>query len=56
MPLKKKRLLIKDKEGESILKNIKDNMFVIALELKGEYGILRGVIKLYKGFRNKRRE
>jgi len=31
----KEEILIKDKEGESILKSIKDNMFVIALELKG---------------------
>lgn len=31
----KEELLIKEKEGESILKNIKDNMFVIALDLKG---------------------
>jgi len=32
----KEELLIKEKEGESILKNIKDNMFVIALDLKGK--------------------
>jgi len=32
----KEEILIKEKEGESILKSIKDNMFVIALELKGE--------------------
>ena len=31
----KEELLIKEKEGEAILKNIKDNMFLIALELKG---------------------
>ncbi|MBU3174151.1 23S rRNA (pseudouridine(1915)-N(3))-methyltransferase RlmH [Clostridium estertheticum] len=31
----KEETLIKVKEGEAILKNIKDNMFVIALELKG---------------------
>jgi len=31
----KEELLIKEKEGEAILKNIKDNMFVIALDLKG---------------------
>jgi 23S rRNA (pseudouridine1915-N3)-methyltransferase len=31
----KEELLIKGKEGEAILKNIKDNMFVIALDLKG---------------------
>jgi 23S rRNA (pseudouridine1915-N3)-methyltransferase len=31
----KEELLIKEKEGETILKNIKDNMFVIALDLKG---------------------
>jgi 23S rRNA (pseudouridine1915-N3)-methyltransferase len=31
----KEELLIKEKEGEAILKSIKDNMFVIALELKG---------------------
>lgn len=30
----KEELLIKEKEGEAILKSIKDNMFVIALELK----------------------
>ncbi|MFT5872545.1 MAG: 23S rRNA (pseudouridine1915-N3)-methyltransferase [Clostridium sp.] len=32
---KKEEILIKEKEGEAILKNIKDNMFAIALELKG---------------------
>lgn len=32
----KEELQIKEKEGEAILKNIKDNMFVIALDLKGE--------------------
>jgi 23S rRNA (pseudouridine1915-N3)-methyltransferase len=31
----KEELMIKEKEGEAILKSIKDNMFVIALELKG---------------------
>jgi 23S rRNA (pseudouridine1915-N3)-methyltransferase len=31
----KEEILIKEKEGETILKNIKDNMFAIALELKG---------------------
>ncbi|MBZ9637266.1 23S rRNA (pseudouridine(1915)-N(3))-methyltransferase RlmH [Clostridium sp. FP1] len=31
----KQEILIKEKEGEAILKSIKDNMFVIALELKG---------------------
>ena len=31
----KEELIIKEKEGEAILKSIKDNMFVIALELKG---------------------
>ena len=31
----KEEILIKAKEGDSILKNLKDNMFVIALELKG---------------------
>ncbi|MBU3129073.1 23S rRNA (pseudouridine(1915)-N(3))-methyltransferase RlmH [Clostridium tagluense] len=31
----KQEVLIKEKEGEAILKSIKDNMFVIALELKG---------------------
>ena len=31
----KEELLIKEKEGEAILKNIKDNMLVIALDLKG---------------------
>lgn len=32
----KEELSIKEKEGELILKNIKENMFVIALDLKGE--------------------
>jgi len=32
----KEEILIKEKEGEVILKSIKDNMFVIALELKGD--------------------
>lgn len=32
----KEEIIIKDKEGEAILKSIKDNMFVIALELKGD--------------------
>jgi 23S rRNA (pseudouridine1915-N3)-methyltransferase len=32
----KEEILIKEKEGEAILKNIKDNMFAIALELKGD--------------------
>ena len=31
----KQEILIKEKEGEAILRSIKDNMFVIALELKG---------------------
>lgn len=31
----KEELQIKDKEGDSILKHIKDTMFVIALDLKG---------------------
>ncbi|MBU3158900.1 23S rRNA (pseudouridine(1915)-N(3))-methyltransferase RlmH [Clostridium frigoris] len=31
----KEEILIKVKEGDAILKNIKDSMFVIALELKG---------------------
>lgn len=31
----KEEVLIKVKEGDAILKNIKDSMFVIALELKG---------------------
>ena len=52
----KEEIIIKEKEGEAILKSIKDNMFVVALELKGRYAILCAVIKLYKGFRNKRRE
>ena len=30
----KEEILIKEKEGEAILKNIKDSMFAIALELK----------------------
>lgn len=32
----KDMLSIKEKEGNSILKNIKDSMFVIALDLKGQ--------------------
>jgi 23S rRNA (pseudouridine1915-N3)-methyltransferase len=32
----KEELQIKSKEGEAILKNIKDNSFVIALDLKGK--------------------
>lgn len=32
----KEEIIIKGKEGEAILKSIKDNMFVIALELKGD--------------------
>ena len=32
----KEEMIIKDKEGEAILKNIKDNMFVVALDLKGK--------------------
>ena len=32
----KEELQIKQKEGESILKNIKDNTFLIALDLKGK--------------------
>ena len=32
----KEEVIIKEKEGEAILKSIKDNMFVIALELKGD--------------------
>ncbi|HEY8891691.1 MAG TPA: 23S rRNA (pseudouridine(1915)-N(3))-methyltransferase RlmH [Clostridium sp.] len=32
----KEEILIKQKEGESILRSIKENMFVIALELKGD--------------------
>ena len=31
----KEEIIIKEKEGEAIVKSIKDNMFVIALELKG---------------------
>ncbi|MGH4140558.1 23S rRNA (pseudouridine(1915)-N(3))-methyltransferase RlmH [Clostridium sp.] len=31
----KEEIIIKEKEGEAILKNIKDSMFAIALELKG---------------------
>jgi len=31
----KEEIMIKEKEGEAILKSIKDNMFAIALELKG---------------------
>ena len=32
----KKELAIKEKEGDLILKHIKDNMYVVALDLKGE--------------------
>jgi 23S rRNA (pseudouridine1915-N3)-methyltransferase len=32
----KEEIMIKEKEGEYILRSIKDNMFVIALELKGD--------------------
>lgn len=32
----KEEIQIKKKEGDNILKNIKDNMYVIALELKGK--------------------
>ncbi|CAM2871025.1 23S rRNA (pseudouridine(1915)-N(3))-methyltransferase RlmH [Hathewaya histolytica] len=32
----KDELIIKNKEGEQILKHIKDNMYVIALDLKGK--------------------
>ncbi|WP_291583110.1 23S rRNA (pseudouridine(1915)-N(3))-methyltransferase RlmH [Clostridium sp. UBA6640] len=32
----KEELQIKNKEGEAILKSIKDNMYVIALDLKGK--------------------
>jgi 23S rRNA (pseudouridine1915-N3)-methyltransferase len=32
----KEELQIKEKEGESILKNIKDNMYVFALDLRGK--------------------
>lgn len=32
----KEEQLIKDKEGEALLKNIKDNMYVVALDLKGK--------------------
>lgn len=32
----KEELLIKEKEGLNILKHVKDNMFVIALDLKGK--------------------
>jgi len=32
----KEEIIIKEKEGDAILKSIKDNMFVIALELKGK--------------------
>lgn len=32
----KEELAIKDKEGQNILKHIKENSFVIALDLKGE--------------------
>ena len=32
----KEELIIKDKEGEAILKSLKDNMYVVALDLKGK--------------------
>ncbi|MBU3091060.1 23S rRNA (pseudouridine(1915)-N(3))-methyltransferase RlmH [Clostridium sp. CF011] len=32
----KEEVIIKDKEGEAIVRSIKDNMFVIALELNGK--------------------
>ena len=32
----KEEIIIKDKEGEAIIRSIKDNMFVIALELNGK--------------------
>lgn len=32
----KEELIIKDKEGEKILSNIKDTMFVVTLDLKGK--------------------
>jgi len=32
----KEELQIKDKEGETILRHIKDNMYVVALDLKGK--------------------
>ena len=32
----KEEAQIKDKEGEGILKNLKDNMYVIAMDIKGE--------------------
>ncbi|MDF2503393.1 23S rRNA (pseudouridine(1915)-N(3))-methyltransferase RlmH, partial [Clostridium sp.] len=32
----KEELIIKNKEAESILKYIKDNMYVVALDLKGK--------------------
>lgn len=32
----KEELMIKDKEGVNILKNIKDNMFVVALDIQGK--------------------
>lgn len=32
----KEEIIIKDKEGEAIVRSIKDNMFVIALELNGK--------------------
>lgn len=32
----KEELLIKEKEGNNILKHIKDNMYVIALDIQGE--------------------
>jgi len=44
----KEELQIKDKEGESILKNIRDNVYVIAMDIKGEMStseLLAGKIK-----------
>ena len=32
----KEEIQIKDKEGDGILKNIKDNMYVITMDIKGE--------------------
>ncbi|MBC8060347.1 MAG: 23S rRNA (pseudouridine(1915)-N(3))-methyltransferase RlmH [Clostridiaceae bacterium] len=44
----KEELQIKEKEGEGILKNIKDNIYVIAMDIKGEMltsELLAGKIK-----------
>ena len=44
----KEELAIKDKEGQNILKHIKENSFVIALDLKGEMITSEGLAKYIK--------